>query len=152
MLSGWESLTPPGWDTIPSQVSSQQTLVLIYLPRKDRKLSWLRQKRRLHKYSNLRKARNWTGDLVVGRQRSTNCANHACLYNEITMEKLLKLKESIQTFRSKYEYEISSTYTLFKAKSLLRGRDFMQKSSSRHRVCWKKHTHLKSYIRTRTWI
>ena len=35
VLSGWESLTPSGWDTNPSQVSSQQMLVLIYLPRKD---------------------------------------------------------------------------------------------------------------------
>ena len=26
VLSGWESLTPPGWDTNPSQVSSQQML------------------------------------------------------------------------------------------------------------------------------
>ena len=53
VLSGWESLTPPGCDTSPIQVSSQQTLVLIYLPRKDGKLSWLRQKRRSHNYSNL---------------------------------------------------------------------------------------------------
>ena len=35
----------PGRDTNPSQVSSQQTLVLIYLPPKDGKLSYLRQKR-----------------------------------------------------------------------------------------------------------
>ena len=42
VLSGWESLTPPGWDTNPSQVSFQQTLVLRYLPQKDRKLSYLR--------------------------------------------------------------------------------------------------------------
>ena len=39
VLSGWESLTPPGRDTNPLQVSSQQMLVLIYLPRKDGKLS-----------------------------------------------------------------------------------------------------------------
>ena len=32
-------LTPPGRDTNPSQVSSQQTLVLIYLPQKDGKMS-----------------------------------------------------------------------------------------------------------------
>ena len=31
--------SPPGWDTNPTQVSSQQTLVLIYLLRKDGKLS-----------------------------------------------------------------------------------------------------------------
>ena len=30
-----ESLTPSGQDTNPSQISSLQTLVLIYLPRKD---------------------------------------------------------------------------------------------------------------------
>ena len=35
------SLIPPGWDTNPSQVSSQQKLVLIYLPPKDGKLSSL---------------------------------------------------------------------------------------------------------------
>ena len=29
VLSGWESLIPPGWDTNPSQVSSQQMLGLI---------------------------------------------------------------------------------------------------------------------------
>ena len=52
------------------KVSSQQTLVLIYLPRKDGKLSWLRRERRLHKYSNLGKAGDRTGNLVVGRQRS----------------------------------------------------------------------------------
>ena len=63
-------MTSPGWDTNPSQVSYQQTLVLIYLPQKDGKLSWLRRKRRLHKYLNLGKAGNRTGDLVVGRQRS----------------------------------------------------------------------------------
>ena len=51
VLSGWESLITPGRDTNPTQVSSQQTLVLIYLTRKDRKLSLLRRKRRSHKYS-----------------------------------------------------------------------------------------------------
>ena len=39
VLSGWECLSPPGRDTNPSLVSSQQTLVLIYLPRKDGKPS-----------------------------------------------------------------------------------------------------------------
>ena len=70
-LSEWETLTQPERDTNPSQVSSQQTLVLIYLPRKGGKLSNLGQKRSSHKDSNL----NWqgqdqTGDLMVGRQRS----------------------------------------------------------------------------------
>mgnify|MGYP001793086993 CR=1 FL=1 len=35
----FESLTPPGWETNPSQVSSQQMLVLIYVTQKDGKLS-----------------------------------------------------------------------------------------------------------------
>ena len=39
MLSGRESLTPPGQDTNPLQVSSQQILVLIYLLWKVGKLS-----------------------------------------------------------------------------------------------------------------
>ena len=39
MLSGWEYLTPPGWDTSPSQVSSQQMLVTIYSS--GRKESWV---------------------------------------------------------------------------------------------------------------
>ena len=63
-------MTLPGWDTNPSQVSSQQSLVLIYLPRKDGKLSWLRRKRRSHKYSNLGKAGDQTGNYVVWRERS----------------------------------------------------------------------------------
>ena len=50
--------------TSPSEpVSYQQMLLLIYLPRKDRKLSWYRRQRRSHKYSNLGKAGNWTEDL-----------------------------------------------------------------------------------------
>ena len=51
----------PGQDTNPSQVSSQQTLVFIYLPRKDGKPSWLRRKRRPHKDLNLGKVpgSNW---------------------------------------------------------------------------------------------
>ena len=68
VLSGWESSTPPGWDTNPLQVSSQQTLVLIYLPRKDGRLSWLRQKRRSHKDSNLGRA---------GIELETSWSNHA---------------------------------------------------------------------------
>ena len=44
-------MTPPGQDTNPSQVSSQQTLVLINLPWKDRKLSYLRRKRWSHKFA-----------------------------------------------------------------------------------------------------
>ena len=78
MLCGWESLTPPGWDTNPSQVSSQQMLVLIYLPRKDGKLSWLRRKRRSHKYSNLGRARIELGTLWLEGRDLTSCANHLC--------------------------------------------------------------------------
>ena len=63
-------MTPPGRDTNPSQVSSQQTLVLNYLPWKDGQLSWLRRKRRSHKYSNLGRAEDRTGDLVVEKPRS----------------------------------------------------------------------------------
>ena len=40
VLSGWEFLIPPGQKTNPSQVSSQQMLILIYLPR--RMQSWVR--------------------------------------------------------------------------------------------------------------
>ena len=69
-IKGMRVFDSPGWDTNPLQVSSQQTLVLIYLPRKDGKLSWLRRKRRSHKFSNLGKAGDRTGDLVVGKQRS----------------------------------------------------------------------------------
>ena len=78
MLSTWESLTPPGQDTNPSQVSSQQTLVLIYLPGKEGKLNWLRWKRRSHKYSNFGRAGIELGTLWLPESRDlTNCANHA---------------------------------------------------------------------------
>ena len=56
-------LTPPGWDTNKSQVSYHQTLVLIYLPWKDRRLSYHRRKKRSHKYSNLGRARIKLGTL-----------------------------------------------------------------------------------------
>ena len=61
------------WDINPFQVSSQQTLVLIYLPRKDGKL---RRKRRSHKYSNLGKASIKPGTLWLEGRDLTNCANH----------------------------------------------------------------------------
>ena len=67
---GCEFLTLHGRDTNPLQVSSQQTLVLIYLPRKHEKLSLLRRKRESHKYSNLGKHGDETGLRVVGKQRS----------------------------------------------------------------------------------
>ena len=34
VLKADENLTPPGWDTNPSKVSSQQMLVFFYLPHK----------------------------------------------------------------------------------------------------------------------
>ena len=42
----------PWMNTNTSQVSSQQILVLIYLPWKDGNLSQLRWKRRVHKYQS----------------------------------------------------------------------------------------------------
>ena len=50
------SLTLHGWDTNPPQVSSQQRLVLICLPRKDGKLSYLRRKSKANKNSYHSKA------------------------------------------------------------------------------------------------
>ena len=41
VLSGWESLTPLGWDTNPSQNSSQQMLVLTYCTYPRRMESWV---------------------------------------------------------------------------------------------------------------
>ena len=38
----WQSLTPPGWDTNPLQVSSQQMLVLIYFTYPRRMVSMVR--------------------------------------------------------------------------------------------------------------
>ena len=52
-------------------------LVLIYLPQKDGRLSWLRQKRRSHKYSNLGRARIELGTLWLEGRDLTNYANHA---------------------------------------------------------------------------
>ena len=83
VLIGSESLNHPGRDTNPSQVSSQKMPVLIYLPLKDGKLNYLRQKRRSHKYSNLGNSRDQTGDLVVGKQRSYICANYALTKQQV---------------------------------------------------------------------
>ena len=78
VLSGWESLTPPGWDTNPSQVSSQQMMVLIYLPWKDGKLSWLRRERKSHKsVQTSAKPGIELGTLWSKGRDLTNCANHA---------------------------------------------------------------------------
>ena len=57
-------------------------LVLIYLPRKDGKLSWLRRKRRSHKYSNLGRARIELGTLWSEGRDLTNCTNHARQYSK----------------------------------------------------------------------
>ena len=73
-------MTPPGWDTNPSRVSSQQTLVLIYLPRKDGKLSLLWWKRISHKHSNLGRAGIELGTLWSESRDLTNCTNHARLF------------------------------------------------------------------------
>ena len=68
-LSIWELLNPPGQDNNPLLVSCQQILVLIYQPRKDGNLSYLRQKGS-HKDSNFSRARDRTRDLVARRQTS----------------------------------------------------------------------------------
>ena len=76
VLSGWESLTPTGWDINPSQVSSQQTLVFFYLPRKDGKPSSLRQKRKSHKsVQTLAEPGIELGTLWSEGRDLTNCAN-----------------------------------------------------------------------------
>ena len=87
MLSGWESLTPPGRDTSPSQVCSQQTLVLIYLPRKDEKLSWLRRKRRTHNDSNFGRAGIEPGTFWIEGRDLTNCAQ----FVSVSLQSLTKL-------------------------------------------------------------
>ena len=69
-LCKWESVTPSGRDTNPSHVNSQQMLVLIYWPRKDRKLNLLLRKRRSHKWPNLNRAKDRTQDLGTRMQRS----------------------------------------------------------------------------------
>ena len=65
-------------DINPSQVISQQMLVLIYLPWKDGKLSWLRQERMLHKSVQiLAELGIELGTLWVEGRDLTNCTNHA---------------------------------------------------------------------------
>ena len=58
----------------PSQISSQQTLVLIYLPRKDGKLSWLRRERKSHKSVQISAE---PGIELRTLWSEGNCANHA---------------------------------------------------------------------------
>ena len=63
-------------DTNLSQVSSQQMLVVIYLPWKDGKLSKGRRKRS-HKCSNLAEPEIELRTLWFQSRDLTNCANHA---------------------------------------------------------------------------
>ena len=81
VLSRWESLTPPGWDTNSSQVSSQQTLVLINFTFPRRLESWvsLGRKRWSHKDSNTGRASIQLGNLWLQGRDLTNCANTPAL-------------------------------------------------------------------------
>ena len=56
--------------TNPFQVSSQQTLELIYLPRKDGKQSYFRRRKKVTQRLKYRQSQDRTGDFVVERQRS----------------------------------------------------------------------------------
>ena len=109
MLSRWKSLPSPGRVTNLSQVSSQQTLVLKYLPRKDGKLSWLRQKRRSHKIFKSRQSRDRTGVLVVRKQRSYNCTNHAPTFCRADW----KLEILVEVILNSCVLEITTTNSLF---------------------------------------
>ena len=62
-LSRWESLSTTWLLANPLQVSSQQKLVLIYRNLKDGKLSYLKHKRRSHRYANIGRARIKLGTL-----------------------------------------------------------------------------------------
>ena len=68
--NGWEhlALTPPGWDTNPMQVSSQQTLVLIYLPRKDGKAELALAGKKVAQIFKSRQSRGFNWGLGVGKQ------------------------------------------------------------------------------------
>ena len=72
MLSGWESLTPRGRDTNPSQVSPQQKLVLI-LPTSQ---GW-KAESTLKVTQNMFNTQQSRDLNPVERQRSYHCANHA---------------------------------------------------------------------------
>ena len=75
--------TSLGRDTNPLQISSQQTLVLIYLLWKDRKLKMS------HKYLNIGRAGDQTWDLVVRRQRSYQL-RQPCPHNEVKGLSIIK--------------------------------------------------------------
>ena len=94
VLSRWESLIPPGQDTNPLQVSSQQTVVLIYLSRMDGKLSLALVEKKVHTYSNLDRATIELGILwSVGRDL-TNCTNKARLVSEDSSKLVFSLIHS----------------------------------------------------------
>ena len=72
-----KSLLPTRWDTNPSQVSSQQTLVLMSPPRKDGKLSQLKQIRgctniQISDVPGIELGTLWS----EGSRDLTNCVNH----------------------------------------------------------------------------
>ena len=72
------SLTSPGQDTNPSQVSSQQTPgTHLYLFPNDGKLSYLWRQKKNYTDNPISAKPGRTGDLVVGKQRFYNCAKHA---------------------------------------------------------------------------
>ena len=76
--SRWESLTPPGWDTNPSQVSSQQMLVLISFP--GRMESWVGlggKEGRTNIQISKAEPRIELGTLWSESRDLTNCTNHA---------------------------------------------------------------------------
>ena len=75
----WESLTPPERDTNPSQVSSQQVLVLIYLPWKDENWVSLGRKEGRTNIQVSAKPGIQLGTLWLEGRDLTNCANHAHL-------------------------------------------------------------------------
>ena len=67
-----------------SQVSPQQKLVLI-LPTPQ---GWKAESALVEKKVTLGSAGVWTRDLVVGRQRSYHCSNHAAVYHLNTKYKM----------------------------------------------------------------
>ena len=69
MLKRWESLTPPGRDANPSQFSSQHTMVIIYCPRKDRKIIQIWRERMSNIYWNISRAGERTRGLEASLQK-----------------------------------------------------------------------------------
>ena len=79
-------------------------LVLIYQPWKDGKLSWLRQKKRLHKYLNLGRARIKLGTLWSKGRDLTNCANHAHPATRASSENCCKAEPTSHAYGSLARY------------------------------------------------